>query len=324
MLEGPAKEVARVLLSAPRFALPETVAEAVAALADRPDAVVVAGGTEVMPDLLWRRRTAAGFVSLRRVPALRAVTVVPAGHPPAPATAAPGAAGPDAAGPGAGGPGAAGAERGDAGPGGWLTIGAGVTAVGLAGVPVPGLVRAAASLGSPLVRAEATLGGNIVSALPYRNLLPVLLALDARLTLESAAGRREVPFDGFVRAPGVTGLRPGELVTAVTVPVRPGFQDYVKVGRRNAQFVATVSAAVVVSGTRVRLAYGNAGPVPFRSDAVDAAASAALAGGADLDAVAALVRAEVDPPQDDAASAAYRRHALGVLTVRLLERCAGG
>ncbi|CAA9292953.1 MAG: hypothetical protein AVDCRST_MAG41-4578, partial [uncultured Corynebacteriales bacterium] len=62
-----------MLLSAPRFALPETVAEVTATLADRPGAVLVAGGTEVMPDLLWRRRSAEGFVSLRRVTALRAV-----------------------------------------------------------------------------------------------------------------------------------------------------------------------------------------------------------------------------------------------------------
>jgi CO/xanthine dehydrogenase FAD-binding subunit len=281
-----------VLLTAPRFVLPETVAEAVAALAERPGAVLVAGGTEVLPDLLWRRREAAGFVSLRRIPSLR--------------TVAPG-----------------------------LTLGSGLTAAGLQQPDVasaaPGLARAAASLGTPQVRAEATLGGNIVSALPYRNLLPVLLALDARLVLRSAAGERAVPFDGFVTAPGRTGLRPGEVLTAVRVPEVPGFQDYVKIGRRNAQYVATVSAAVVVDtgGRRVRLAFGNAAPVPLRLEDADRAATEATdwtTGVVSADGaaeVAELVRRGVYPPEDDIASAAYRRHALGVLAERLLLRAGG-
>jgi CO/xanthine dehydrogenase FAD-binding subunit len=281
-----------VLLTAPRFALPETVAEAVAALAERPGAVLVAGGTEVLPDLLWRRRSAAGFVSLRRVRELRAV-----------------------------------------GPG--LRLGAGVTAARLQQADVaaaaPGLARAAASLGTPLVRAEATLGGNVVSALPYRNLLPVLLALGATLVLRSAGGTREVPFAGFVTAPGRTGLAPGEVLTEVRVPARPGFQDYVKVGRRNAQYVATVSAAIVVdpAARRVRFGLGNAAPVPLRLEAVDRVAAEAVdwvtgaVSAAGADEVAELVRRGVDPPEDDAASAAYRRHALGVLARRLLLRAGG-
>ncbi len=277
-----------MLLTAPRFALPETVAEAVAALADRPEATVLAGGTEVLPDLLWQRRSAAGFVSLRRIRSLRSVAT-------------------------------------DG------SLGACMTASQLEHGPVPGLARAAASLGSPLVRTEATLGGNIGSALPYRNLLPVLLALDAVLVLTSAAGDREVPFDGFVTAPGRTGLRPGELVTAARVPSIAGFQDYVKVGRRNAQYVATVSAAVVVDpgARRVRLAFGNAGPTPWRLDEADAVATAAVdwASGAVDPAGAAeaaeLVRRGCDPPDDDAAGADYRRHALGVLTHRILLRAGG-
>lgn len=299
-----------MLLSAPRFALPETVDEVVAALAARPGAILVAGGTEVMPDLLWRRRTAPAFVSLRRVPALRAVTAP--GDLLLPAAAGPGAAAVPVAGD--------------------LVLGAGVTAERLQEADVaaaaPGLARAAASLGTPQVRTEATLGGNVVSALPYRNLLPVLLALDARLTLRSATGEREVPFDGFVTAPGRTGLAAGEVLTGVRVPVRPGFQDYVKVGRRNAQYVATVSAAIVVdtAARRVRLAFGNAAPTPFRLDAADRAATEAVdwatgavsaAGAAET---AELVRRGVDPPADDVASADYRRHALGVLTARLLTR----
>jgi CO/xanthine dehydrogenase FAD-binding subunit len=271
-----------VLLAAPRFALPETVAEALDALLERPDAVVVAGATEVMPDLLWRNRSAAGFVSLRRIGALRGID-------------------------------SSGAE---------LVVGAGTPVAALTRGPDAGLRAAASSLGTPLVRTEATLGGNVVSALPYRNLLPTLLAGGATLELTSATGTRTVPFDGFITAPGVTGLAPGELLTAVRLPAHPGFADYTKVGRRNAQFVATVSAAIVSRDGGARLAFGNAAPVPFRSDAVDAAATALLDGRAQPGDLQAAVAAAVDPPEDTVSSAAYRRHALGVLAVRLVGRAA--
>ena len=271
-----------MLLATPRFALPETVGEALAAVAERPEAVVVAGGTEVMPDLLWRNRRAAGFVSLRRVGALRGTTAA----------------------------------------GGELVIGAGTPVAALTSAPDAGLRAAASSLGTPLVRTEATIGGNVVSALPYRNLLPTLLASGATLELTSATGMRVIPFDGFITAPGRTRLAEGELLTAVRLPLHAGFADYAKVGRRNAQFVATVSAAVVSRDGVARLAFGNAGPTPLRSDDVDTAATALLDGQATADDLRAVVAAAVDPPEDTIASADYRRHALGVLAVRLVTRAA--
>jgi CO/xanthine dehydrogenase FAD-binding subunit len=271
-----------VLLAAPLFALPETPPEALAALADRPGAVVVAGGTEVMPDLLWRTRTAAGFVSLRRVAALRGIV------------------------------------RTD----GELVIGATTPVAALTSAPDAGLRAAASSLGTPLVRTEATIGGNVISALPYRNLLPTLLAGGATLELTSATGSRAVPFDGFITAPGRTGLAEGELLTALRLPAHRGFADYTKVGRRNAQFVATVSAAIVSRDGGARLAFGNAAPIPFRSDDVDTAATALLDGQASAADLQAAVAAAVDPPEDTIASADYRRHALGVLAVRLVTRAA--
>jgi CO/xanthine dehydrogenase FAD-binding subunit len=275
-----------VLLAAPRFALPETLAEALAAMAERPDATVVAGGTEVMPDLLWRNRTAAGFVSLRRVGELRGVTVTDQE----------------------------------------IVVGAGTPVAALVGAPDGALSAAAASLGTPLVRTEATIGGNIVSALPYRNMLPALLAMDARLELTSDTGRRSVPFAGFITGPGTTRLGEGELLTAVRLPRRAGFADYVKIGRRNAQYVATVSAAIscdLDGPAGVRLAFGNAGRTPVRHDDVDGIAALVYAGGASEEDLRAAVAAAVDPPEDAVASAEYRRHALGVLAVRLVRRAGG-
>jgi CO/xanthine dehydrogenase FAD-binding subunit len=271
-----------LLLAAPRFALPETVGEALDALAERPGAVVVAGGTEMMPDLLWRTRDPEGFVSLRRVPGLRGITLTDDE----------------------------------------LVVGATTPAAALTAAPHGALAASASSLGTPLVRTEATLGGNVVSALPYRNFLPTLLAAGATLDLAGDTGTRSVPFDGFVTAPGRTRLGEGELLTAVRIPRAPGFADYVKVGRRNAQFIATVSAALVTTAAGPRLAFGNAAPLPLRDDAVDAAAAALMAGSATEDDLLAAVAAAVDPPEDTVASAEYRRHALGVLAVRLVRRAA--
>ena len=198
---------------------------------------------------------------------------------------------------------------------------------GPAGAAVPGLARAAASLGTPLVRTQATVGGNVMSALPYRNLLPVLLAVGADVELHRAGRRPRPALRGLRhRARAHRARTRRELLTAVVVPRARGFQDYVKVGPRNAQFVATASAAVAVSPRssrrRVRLGFGNAADVPLRVPEADEIATQALAAG-DVRAVgdlAAAVARGVDPPADHVASAAYRRHALGVLAGRLLER----
>jgi len=281
-------------LDHPAFALPTTAAEAVGALARRPGAAYVAGGTELMPDLSWGTASPAGFVSLRHVAELRGV----------------------AAGPGV------------------VRVGATTTIAELpaAAGALPGLARAAGSLGTPQVRTQATVGGNVMSALPYRNLLPVLLATGASVELTGPDGVRVLPFDGFVTAPGRTLALPGELLTAVLVPPAAGYQDYVKVGPRNAQFVATASAAIAVdaaAGT-VRLGFGNAAGVPLRLPAADALATQALAAGPGaasaaegLGELADVVARGADPPADHVASAEYRRHALGVLARRLLERAMG-
>lgn len=287
-----------VIVDHPAFALPDTVEEALDAMRRRPAAAYVAGGTELMPDLLWRRASPAGFVSLRRAGGLRGITRPDGGEP--------------------------------------RRIGATTTIAELLArgddAGLPGLARAAASLGTPAVRAEATVGGNVMSALPYRNLLPVLLATGARLELASPGGTREVPFDGFILGSGRTAAEPGELLVAVLVPAATGFQDYVKIGPRNAQFVATASGAIALDATArtVRFGFGNAAGVPLRVPAADDVASAALdwpggtlADPAALDEVADLVRRGVDPPADHVASAEYRRHALGVIARRLLARATG-
>ncbi len=277
------------------LALPETVDEALAALAARPGARIMAGGTELMPDWSWGRFEPSGYVSLRHVGELRGIR-----------------------------------RDGDT-----LVIGA-MTRIADLPAPVadlaPALAEAAESLGTPQVRNLGTIGGNVVSALPFRNLLPSLLALEAEIDLASSRGVRTVAYRDFTVAPGETVRAADELVAAIRVPVLEGFQSYVKVGGRNAQFVATASAALVVdrAGRSVRLGLGNAAPTPIRAEAAEEFAVAGVdwEGGAVAPAVAErfgrLAADSASPPEDFVASADYRRHAVGVLSRRLLVRAFPG
>jgi len=278
------------------LALPETVDEALAALAERPDARIMAGGTELMPDWSWGKLEPSGYVSLRHVRELQGIR----------------------------------RDR-DA-----LAIGAMTRIADLVPAPVadlaPALAEAADSLGTPQVRNLGTIGGNVVSAQPFRNLLPALLALEAELDLASIRGVRTVPYRGFTVAPGETIREPDELVAAIRVPVLDGFQSYVKVGGRNAQFVATASAALVVdrASRSLRLALGNAAPTPIRAEAAEefAATGVDWEGETVTPEVAErfgrLAAASASPPDDFVASAEYRRHAVGVLSRRLLRRAFPG
>lgn len=278
------------------LALPETVDEALAALTARPGARIMGGGTELMPDWSSGRFEPSGYVSLRHVRELDGIR----------------------------------RDR-DA-----LVIGAMTPIADLVPSPVadlaPALAEAADSLGTPQVRNLGTIGGNVVSAQPFRNLLPALLALEAEIDLVSSRGVRTVAYRGFTLAPGETVREADELVAAIRVPVLDGFQSYVKVGGRNAQFVATASAALVVdrADRSLRLGLGNAAPTPIRAE--EAEAFAATGVDWENESVTAAVAEEfgrfaatsASPPDDFVASDAYRRHAVGVLARRLLVRAFPG
>src|SRR6185436_13873801 len=96
--------------------------------------------------------------------------------------------------------------------------------------------------------------------------LPVLSALDAIVHLAHRDGEREVRFHDFMTGVKRNALRPGELITAVTVPVLDGWQGYAKVGVRNAMVIATASSCLAVdrAGRSVRVALGSVGPVIIR------------------------------------------------------------
>jgi CO/xanthine dehydrogenase FAD-binding subunit len=263
-----------------------SLADALSVKASRPDAVPVAGGTDVMVGVNFGRLRPPALLDLTRVPELTAIDR--SGTP--------------------------------------LRIGAGVTYTRLItelGGELPGLAMAARTVGSPQIRNRGTIGGNLGTASPAGDCHPVLLVAGAVVEAASVRGTREIPAGEFFLGPKRSALEPDELITAVLIPPADGPQFFAKVGTRNAMVIAVCSLALAVAGDGdgdgVRVAIGSAGPVPLRATA----AEDFLAGAGEItDPVVRrfgeLVAEAAEPIDDVRGTAGYRRHALGVLARRML------
>jgi xanthine dehydrogenase small subunit len=176
---------------------------------------------------------------------------------------------------------------------------------------------------SRLIRNRATLGGNLATASPIGDSAPVLLALDAHLTLASAGGLRRLALTDFFTGYRKTALLPGEIIQAIHVPLPvPGHQRFYKVSRRVLDDISTVSAAFALSldGSRrveaLRVAYGGVAPTPLRALAVEQLALGQPWSRETLEALLACVETLTAPISDHRGSAAYRK----AMIRNLLER----
>ena len=148
-----------------------------------------------------------------------------------------------------------------------VVLGAGITYTELMAPPLsdllPGLALASRTVGSPQIRNAGTLGGNLGTASPAGDSLPVLAALDARIVVASPKARRSLALDELIVGPKRTSLEPGEIIAEVRIPAAFGSQEFLKVGTRNAMVIAVANVAVVVDwvGQSVRCALGSVGPV---------------------------------------------------------------
>ncbi|WP_084704860.1 FAD binding domain-containing protein [Phaeacidiphilus oryzae] len=208
--------------------LPDSLGEAVDALAAVPAAVPVAGGTDLMAAVNAGRLRPAALVGLGRINELR------------------------------------GWQYQD----GYALLGATLTHSRMDrpdfAALMPALAAAARAAGPPQVRNAGTLGGNIVSAQPTGDTLPVLAALEAVLCLAGPDGAREVPVSHLLT--GLDPLRGGELVSHVRVQLLHAPQVFLKSSPRSGPSRAPVSIAVVLDPGRraVRCAVGGPAPVPLR------------------------------------------------------------
>jgi len=196
---------------------------------------------------------------------------------------------------------------------GTVRLGAGLTYAEAMEEPLaallPALAEASRTVGSPQIRNRGTIGGNLGTSSPAGDALPPLLVAGAQVELASVRGTRVVALTDFLVGPKQNVLAEDELVAGVLVETG-GRQTFMKVGPRNAMVIAVVSLAVRVDG-ELRAAFGSAGPVP----------TLVRAPLGDVESFPDLVAEAASPIDDVRGTAAYRRHALRVLTKRALDRC---
>lgn len=279
--------------------MPTTLTEALVALKSMPEALIVAGGTDLMVEINFNRRKLDNVIGLRSVKSLSHWSVSPDGIS--------------------------------------LTIGSGLPYAamehGTIAELVPALAQAARTVGSPQIRAVATLGGNLGTCSPAGDGLPVLSALDALIHLQSSSGKRDVIFHDFMVGVKRNSRAENELITGVTVPVLAGWQGYSKVGVRNAMVIAVASACLVVDTTSssVRIALGAVGPTIIRCRDTEVwfasrhdVASVTPVGAVLANEFGQRAATEARPIDDHRSTADYRRHAIGILASRLLQQAYPG
>src|SRR4051812_33684359 len=223
------------------FLAPTSLAEALEAKAEQPDAMPIIGGTDVMVELNFDRHRPPALLDLTRVPELSAWSLDE----------------------------------------GRVRLGAGVSytrVIRELGDLLPGLAMAARTVGSPQIRNRGTVGGNLGSASPAGDALPPLYAGGARVELASVRGERSVPVEDFIVGPKRNVLGDDELIAAVRVPCATGPQQFAKVGTRNAMVIAVCSFALSLEEGRVGTCIGSAAPTPVRAGAAEAFAAEALDG----------------------------------------------
>jgi CO/xanthine dehydrogenase FAD-binding subunit len=276
------------------FLQPASWADALAAKAERPEALPVAGGTDVMVELNFDARRPDALLDLTRVPELAQW-----------ATA-----------------------------GGRIRLGAGVSyarVINELGDRLPGLAMAARTVGSPQIRNRGTVGGNLGAASPAGDSHPPLLAAGAEVEVASVRGVRTIPAADFYTGVKRNALAPDELIAAILIPPAAGPEQFSKIGTRNAMVIAVASFSIALDPPhqRVGTGIGSAAPTPRRAVRAEEFLAGALneAGlwesRADLaDAVVRefgeLVQAAADPVDDVRGTAAYRRHGLAVMARRTL------
>jgi CO/xanthine dehydrogenase FAD-binding subunit len=276
------------------FVRPATWSEALAAKADQPTAVPIAGGTDVMVEINFDRRRPDALLDLNPIAELTDWST-----------------------------------DGDT-----IVIGASVPYTRLItelGAQLPGLAMASRTVGSPQIRNRGTVGGNLGSASPAGDTHPVLLAMDAAVDVESTRGARQIPIDDFYLGVKRSALAPDELIRSIRIRTGGGPCQFAKIGTRNAMVIAVCSFAVGLDSANrsVRTGIGSAAPTPVRCPDAESFLDGELQASGLWESRAVLPEAVLhrfgqlsasaaSPIDDVRGTAAYRRHALAVLARRSL------
>jgi carbon-monoxide dehydrogenase medium subunit len=191
-----------------------------------------------------------------------------------------------------------------------------------------GLCQSAGSLGSPLIRNLATVGGNIVTARPAADLPPTLMAYGASVVLKKEQGERIIPLEEFFKGPGQTVIEPEEILCAVVLNEPPPYSGggYVKLGVRKALEISLVNVAafMVLDGPNgpikeSRIVLGSVAPLPMRSPSAEAVLIGERPDDALFERAGNAASKDAKPIDDFRGSAEYRREMVKVLTRRALK-----
>jgi len=280
------------------FLTPTTLAEALVVKAEHPDAMAVAGGTDVMVEINFDHRRPPVLLDLTRVPELREWA-------------------PNSA---------------DGGDASTIRLGAGVTyarVIDELGATLPGLAMAARTVGSPQIRNRGTVGGNLGAASPAGDCHPALLAAEAVVEVASVRGTRLIPVAEFFTGVKRNALQADELIAAVLITPPAGPQQFCKIGTRNAMVIAVSAFGIALHPDRrtVGTGIGSAAPTPRRAVAAAEFLAGELEAGGLWESRGELpeglavefgrrVRDAAAPIDDVRGTAAYRLHALSVMARR--------
>ncbi|MDA8202770.1 MAG: FAD binding domain-containing protein [Chloroflexi bacterium] len=277
-----------------QFFRPSSLREALEIRAAHPEAVPIAGGTDLMVEVNFGRRRPEAFLDISRLPELREIR----------------REGPN------------------------VRLGSGVPyARVIRELPDQvALAQASRTVGSPQIRTRGTVGGNLGTGSPAGDALPVLAAYDARVVLRSSTATRTLAWRDFLVGPKRTALAPDELIVATEWERAVGPGSFSKVGTRNAMVIAIAGLCLQLdeAARGVRVALGSVGPTILRAPEAETFAAGILDEvgawsdrGARVpeEAIARfgeLVSAAARPIDDVRGTGAYRRHACAVLATRAL------
>jgi carbon-monoxide dehydrogenase medium subunit len=185
------------------------------------------------------------------------------------------------------------------------------------------LIQAAQEFADPLVRNNATIGGNLVTASPAADMAIPLLTLDALIKIESFREKREVKLKEFFLGPGKTVLQDDEMIVGIEFEQsdinKNGY--FIKLGQRKAMAIAIASIAVNLEVRqnriiRIRVAAGSVAPIPIRLIGVEEFLKNKEISTELVEEAINKVSEEVDPISDIRASEEYRRYISGILFKR--------
>lgn len=274
-----------------------SVDDAIAALKADPEAVVIAGGTDVLIKIREGKLAGCRLVSIHDLRELKGI--------------------------GLGSDGAV-----EIGP---LSTFRDVTYSDVIRRTVPVLGEAADMAGGPQLRAAGTIGGNVCNGITSADTASTLTALDAVLRVRGPGGIREIPISEWYKGVGRVALAPGELLVKIIIPKThyEGWSGhYIKYAQRNAMDIATLGVSCLVKlstdkeiAEDVRLAFGVAGPVPMRAPAAEAAAKGLPIGEA-IEKIGPAALADVNPRTSWRASKEFRIQLVQELSGRALAEAA--